>query len=61
MMTRPNPMYERTDYYELAMYMERETERLKREGTKEEAVKSLVDMGLFTPDGRPKEHIVEDW
>ena len=54
-------MYERTDYYELAMYMERETERLKREGTKEEAVKSLIDMGLFTPDGRPKEHIVEDW
>ena len=31
MITRHNPMYERTDYYKLSVYMEKETERLKRE------------------------------
>ena len=61
MMTKPNPMYDRMDYYELARRMEKDNEKLKEEKNHEAMRQSLIESGVFTSNGEPKETIVTRW
>ena len=61
MIAKPNPMYDRMDYYELARRMEKDNEKLKGEKNLEAIRQSLIESGVFTSSGEPKETIVTRW